>query len=96
MAQTNQNKQGLVRTLTGTVVSAKANRTISVSVTRLVKHPRYGKYFRKTTRLNVHDPKDSSRVGDKVQIIQCRPISKTKSWRIYKLIDRPEGVEEMA
>jgi small subunit ribosomal protein S17 len=96
MTQTNQNKRGLVRTLTGTVVSAKANRTISVAVTRLVKHQRYGKYVRKTTKLNVHDPQDNSRVGDKVQIIQCRPISKTKSWRIHKLINRPEGAEEMA
>ncbi|NIA06219.1 MAG: 30S ribosomal protein S17 [Actinobacteria bacterium] len=96
MTQTKQNKRGLARTLTGTVVSAKANRTISVAVTRLVKHPRYGKYVRKTTRLNVHDPQDNSRVGDKVQIIQCRPVSKTKSWRIFKLIDRPEGAEEMA
>lgn len=96
MTQTNQNKRGLIRTLNGTVVSAKANRTVSVAVTRLVKHQRYGKYVRKSTKLNVHDAKGDSCIGDRVQIIQCRPISKTKSWRIHKLIERPEGAEEMA
>jgi len=93
MTQTNQKKRGLARTLIGTVVVAKANKTVGVAVTRLVKHPRYGKYLRKTAKLNVHDPKGGSLVGDRVQIIQCRPISKTKSWRIYKLIERPEAVE---
>lgn len=93
MTQTNQPKRGLARTLTGVVAVAKANQTVGVAVTRLVKHPRYGKYVRKTSKLNVHDPKGESRLGDKVQIIQCRPVSKTKSWRIHKLIDRPEAVE---
>ena len=96
MTQTNQQKRGLARTLVGTVIAAKANQTVSVSVTRLVKHQRYGKYVRKTTKLNVHDSRGDSRVGDRVQIVQCRPISKTKSWRIFKLIERPEGAEEMA
>ena len=93
MTQTNETNRGLTRTLNGIVVAAKANRTVGVAVTRLVKHPRYGKYIRKTSKLNVHDPKGESQLGDKVQIIQCRPVSKTKSWRIYKLINRPEAVE---
>ena len=95
MTKTNQQKRGLIRTLSGKVVSAKANQTVGVAVTRLVKHPRYGKYVRKTTKLNVHDPCADSRVGDHVLIIQCPPVSKTKSWRIFKLIERPEAVEEV-
>ena len=93
MAQTTQRKQTALRTLVGTVTSAKADKTVTVAVTRLVKHPRYGKYIRRTSRLHVHDPKNSLQVGDKVQIAQCRPISKTKSWRVFKLIERPETAE---
>ncbi len=93
MAQSTQQRQGGLRTLVGTVTSDKADKTVTVSVTRLVKHPRYGKYIRRTSRLSVHDPKNSVQLGDKVQIAQCRPISKTKSWRIFKLIERPETAE---
>jgi len=96
MTQTKQQERGRPRTLVGTVISAKANRTVSVSVVRPVKHPRYGKYIRRTTRLQVHDPQGTFRVGDRVQIGQCRPISKTKSWRVLKLIERPEAVEQVA
>ena len=95
MAQTRKQERGRPRTLVGTVTSAKANRTVSVSVVRPVKHPRYGKYIRRTTRLQVHDPKGEFRVGDRVQIGQCRPLSKTKSWRVLKLIERPEVVEQV-
>ena len=93
MTETKSKKRGLLRTLIGTVISAKANHTVSVAVTRPVKHPRFGKYIRRTTHLHVHDPKGEFRVGDRLQIAQCRPISKTKSWRVLKLIDRPEAVE---
>ena len=94
MSQTTEKTRGRPRTLVGTVISAKAKRTVAVSVVRLVKHTRYGKYVRRTTRLHVHDPQDSVRVGDRVQIVQTRPLSKTKSWRVLKLIDRPEAAEE--
>ncbi len=86
-------KRGMARTLVGTVVSAKADKTAAVVVTRLVKHPRYGKYVRRSTKLQVHDPKSSAQLGDTIEITQCRPISKTKSWRFLKLINRPEAVE---
>ena len=95
MAETKSKKRGLLRTLIGTVISAKANHTVSVAVTRPVKHPRFGKYIRRTTRLHVHDPKGEFRVGDRLQIVQCRPISKTKSWRVLKLINRPEVVDQV-
>ncbi len=93
MTDTAQQRRGRARTLVGTVVSAKADKTVTVAVTRLVKHPRYGKYIRRTTRLHVHDPNGSLQLGDTVRIAQCRPVSKTKSWRVSKLINRPEAVE---
>ncbi len=93
MPDTAQQKRGRVRTLLGTVISAKADKTVTVAVTRLIKHPRYGKYVRRTSRFHVHDPNGSVQLGDTVQIAQCRPISKTKSWRVFKLINRPEAVE---
>ena len=93
MTDTAQKKRGMARTLVGTVVSDKADKTVTVAVTRLVKHPRYGKYIRRTTKFHVHDPKGSVQLGDTVQIAQCRPVSKTKSWKVSKLINRPEAVE---
>ena len=96
MTQTRKQERGRPRTLVGTVVAAKAKQTVSVAVVRPVKHPRYGKYIRRTTRLQVHDPQGESRVGDRVQIGQCRPISKTKSWRLLKLIERPKVVEQVS
>ena len=93
MTDTAQQKRGRVRTLVGTVVAAKAQKTVTVAVTRLVKHPRYGKFIRRSTKFHVHDPKGSVRPGDVVQIAQCRPLSKTKSWRVFKLINRPDIVE---
>ncbi len=93
MTDTAQQRRGRARTLVGTVVSAKADKTVTVAVTRLVKHPRYGKFVRRTSRFHVHDPNGSVQLGDTVQIAQCRPISKTKSWRVFKLINRPEAVE---
>ncbi len=93
MTDTAQQKRGRARTLVGTVVSDKADKTVTVAVTRLVKHPRYGKYIRRTTKFHAHDPNGSVQLGDTVQIAQCRPVSKTKSWRVSKLINRPEAVE---
>ena len=93
MTETAQKNRGRVRTLQGTVVSDKADKTVTVAVTRLVKHPRYGKYIRRSSTLMVHDPKNSVQRGDTVMIAECRPISKTKSWKVFKLINRPESVE---
>lgn len=76
------------RTLTGTVVSSKMNKTISVSVERLIKHPTYGKYVRRTTKLLAHDEQNESREGDTVAIAECRPLSRRKSWRLVRVIER--------
>ncbi|MBM4230531.1 MAG: 30S ribosomal protein S17 [Gammaproteobacteria bacterium] len=77
-----------LRTLTGRVVSNKMNKTIAVDIERLVKHPRYGKYIRRTTRLLAHDETNESREGDTVIIAECRPLSRNKSWRLVSVVER--------
>jgi small subunit ribosomal protein S17 len=76
------------RTLTGRVVSNKMDKTIAVEVERLVKHPRYGKFIRRTTKLLAHDEANESRMGDKVAIAECRPLSRRKSWRLVSVLER--------
>jgi small subunit ribosomal protein S17 len=76
------------RTLTGRVVSSKMNKTIAVEVERLVKHPTYGKYIRRTTKLLAHDENGESREGDKVVIAACRPLSRRKSFRLVEVLER--------
>jgi small subunit ribosomal protein S17 len=79
------------RTLTGRVTSNKMSKTIAVEVERLVKHPKYGKYVRRTTKLLAHDEKSESREGDKVAIVQCRPLSRRKSWRLVRVLERADA-----
>ncbi|MGQ0383256.1 MAG: 30S ribosomal protein S17 [Gammaproteobacteria bacterium] len=74
--------------LTGTVVSNKMNKTISVAVERLVKHPTYGKYVRRTTKLLAHDENNECRAGDTVAIAECRPLSRHKAWKLVRVIER--------
>ena len=76
------------RTLTGRVVSNKMDKTIAVEVQRLVKHPRYGKFIRRTTKLLAHDESNESRTGDTVAIAECRPLSRRKSWRLVTVLER--------
>ena len=78
------------RTLSGRVVSDKMDKSITVLIERRVKHPLYGKYIRRSTKLHVHDEKNECREGDVVTIEQCRPISKTKSWRLVSIVERAE------
>jgi small subunit ribosomal protein S17 len=77
------------RTLQGRVVSDKMDKSITVVVDRFVKHPLYGKFVRKSTRLHAHDENNECQIGDLVVVEQCRPLSKTKKWRFIKLIERP-------
>jgi small subunit ribosomal protein S17 len=76
----------LRRTVTGVVTSDKMNKTRRVEVPRLVKHPQYGKYIRRRTICYVHDDKNESRIGDTVEIMETRPMSKTKRWRLLKIV----------
>ena len=78
------------RTATGKVVSDKMDKTIVVRVQRLVKHPVYGKYIRRSTKLHVHDAENACQEGDTVTIEECRPLSKSKSWRLVEVVGRSE------
>ncbi|OUR87348.1 30S ribosomal protein S17 [Gammaproteobacteria bacterium 42_54_T18] len=73
------------RALTGKVVSVKANKTITVLVERKVKHPVYGKFVRRSTKFHAHDEANTCNDGDIVTIEECRPLSKTKCWRLVKV-----------
>ena len=76
------------RTLTGRVVSNKMQKTIAVEIVRLVRHPTYGKYIRRTTKLLAHDENGSSQEGDLVVITPCRPMSRHKSWRLLQIVEK--------
>ena len=76
------------KTLTGRVVSTKMQKTIAVEIERLQKHPTYGKYIRRTTKLLAHDEKSESREGDKVVISPCRPLSRRKLYQLVKVLER--------
>jgi len=76
------------RTLTGRVSSDKMDKTITVVVERLVRHPVYGKYLRRSTKLHAHDESNECRTGDLVMIEQCRPLAKTKAWRLVRVLER--------
>ena len=78
----------LQRTLTGTVTSDKMQKSITVLIERRVKHPKYGKFINRSTKLHVHDENNECGMGDVVIVEQCRPISKTKAWRLVKIIDK--------
>ena len=78
------------RTVTGKVISDKMDKSATVMIERLVKHPVYGKYIRRSTKLHIHDAENTCQEGDMVIIEQCRPISKTKSWRLVEVVGRSD------
>ena len=82
------NEEKSQRTITGKVVSSKMDKTVAVSVERKVKHPMYGKYMRRSTKYLVHDEDNSCNEGDVVTIAECRPFSKSKSWRLVEIVVR--------
>ena len=81
-------ERGKRRVETGVVTSDKMNKTRRVEIPRLVKHPRYGKYIRRRTICHVHDEKNESRQGDTVEIMETRPMSKTKFWRLVRVVTK--------
>lgn len=82
---------GHKRMLVGKVTSAKMEKTVVVEVVRAVRHPVYGKYVRRRKRYKAHDEKREFQAGDVVEIRECKPISKDKSWTVTRLVERPEG-----
>ncbi len=76
------------KTLTGLVVSRSGNKSIKVAIDFKVKHPKYSKYVKGRTKLDVHDEHNQAGIGDLVEVAQCRPYSKTKSWRLVKIAQK--------
>jgi small subunit ribosomal protein S17 len=85
---TEPSKQGQRRTLTGVVTSDKMQKTVVVQVTRRVKTPKFGKYVTRRVKYKAHSENNDYSVGDKVVIIESRPLSKDKRWRVQKLVER--------
>lgn len=80
------------RSLTGTVVSNKMDKSIAVTIQRTVKHPLYGKYIRRTTKLLAHDENNECNIGDTVIIESSRPVSKNKAWRLRSILSKAQNV----
>jgi small subunit ribosomal protein S17 len=89
---TEQQERGTRRVAVGVVTSDKMDKTRRVEIPRLVKHPRYGKYIKRRTICKVHDEKNESHTGDTVEIMESRPISKTKCWRLVRVVSRSAAV----
>ena len=81
-------EKNLTRAVTGRVISDKMDKTITVLVERKVPHPVYAKYVRRSTKLHAHDEQNECKQGDKVIIEECRPLAKTKAWRLVKVVER--------
>ncbi|MFB2730021.1 30S ribosomal protein S17 [Shewanella mangrovisoli] len=77
-----------IRTLQGRVTSNKMDKTITVAIERQVKHPIYGKYIKRTTKIHAHDEANECNEGDVVAIRECRPLSKTKSWTLVEVVSK--------
>ena len=76
------------RTIVGRVVSDKMDKTVSVAIERMIKHPVYGKYIRRTTKVMAHDAANECKAGDRVAISECKPISKNKAWAVVNVVER--------
>ena len=92
----NTDERGNRKSMVGIVVTDKMDKTRRVEVPRLQKHPKYGKYMRRRTVCYVHDEKNESHAGDQVEIMETRPLSKTKGWRLVKVVAKAKVAKEEA
>jgi len=76
------------RTLTGKVISDKMDKTITVKVERQVKHPLYGKFIKRSTKVHAHDEDNACKMGDTVTVVESRPLSKSKSWQLVEVVEK--------
>jgi len=81
-------RQAIKRTLTGKVVSDKMDKTITVKIERQVKHPLYGKFIKRSTKVHAHDESNECKMGDTVTVVECRPLSKSKSWQLVEVVEK--------
>ncbi len=84
----NDKERGKRKTLVGVVISDKMDKTVVVMVNRIVLNPKYKKYIKKRTKVKAHDEKNECRIGDKVLLIETRPLSKEKRWRVRQILER--------
>lgn len=92
VAQSPEARQSNPRTVTGTVVSDRMDKTITVLIERRVQHPVYGKIIRRSSKLHAHDENNDCRVGDLVTVVECRPLSRTKTWTLKSIDERAREV----
>ncbi len=85
-------ERGMRKVLTGKVVSDKMEKTVVVAVESLVRHPLYQRTIRRTQKFKAHDEENSCRIGDKVKMMETRPLSKEKRWRVIEILDRAEQI----
>lgn len=85
-------EQKNIKTLTGNVVSSKMNKTITVRVERMVRHPLYEKYMRRSSKIMAHDENNECKEGDIVTITPCRPLSKNKSWKLLRIVEKAQEI----
>ena len=76
------------RTVTGVVTSNKMDKTVTVMIERVVKHPVYGKYIKRSSKVHAHDESNECNIGDTVEVTECRPLSKSKTWNLEKIVTR--------
>ena len=88
MQKSSENTRGRRKEETGIVVSDKMNKTISVLIYRLVQHPKYKKFIKKTSVFKAHDETNQAKEGDKVRIYEARPLSKTKRWKLAEVVEK--------
>jgi len=86
-------RKNMRRKRVGVVETDTRSKTIKVRIDRLVRHPKYGKFLRRKLILHAHDEKNEAKQGDVVEIAECRPLSKTKSWRLVRIVRRSEQVQ---
>ncbi len=84
------NESKIKRTLQGKVVSNKMDKTVTVLLERSVKHPLYGKIIQRSTKVHAHDEENSCNEGDRVKIVECRPYSKSKTWKVVEIVERAQ------
>lgn len=93
-ATNEKTKRLLTGTKIGTVISDKRDKSRTVAVAYQIRHPKYGKYLHREAKFQVHDETNDSHLGDTVEIASCRPLSKTKSWRVLRVVERGAGQAE--
>lgn len=92
--KTSTQNRGRKNDAVGVVVSDKMDKTISVKIYRLVRHPKYQKYIRRTSVFKAHDEKNTAQIGDRVRIVESRPVSKTKRWALAEVIEKAGLLEK--